>query len=198
MKTPEAEKHCAECLIKLERNAWERTGAFLRRDCSAKYRFKNKPNPDFRSLKGRVVNTEEKFWSLVNKSDGCWLWTGSKNENGYGVFSYRGKEWRAHRLAYFFINGHIPEDEKACHQCDTPACVNPHHIFLGSQTENIKDCVSKNRNQRGERSGHAKLTELDVIAIRGDSRSGKLIGEQYGISRNHANSIKKGTFWKSL
>lgn len=73
------------------------------------------------------IELNDRFWSKVNKTDTCWLWTAS-NCNGYGRFLYQGKLWVAHRISYSAINGEIPEGEQIDHKCHTPSCVNPEHL----------------------------------------------------------------------
>ena len=78
-------------------------------------------------------------------SDGCHIWIGAKKAAGYGTIKNKGKTLNSHRASYTIYNGEIPHGMMICHKCDNPSCVNPAHLFLGSQSDNIKDAVSKGR-----------------------------------------------------
>lgn len=98
---------------------------------------------------------EERFWAKVDKSPhpkGCWVWTRYKYL-GYGQFGIGRKLMLAHRFAFSNTKGAIPKGLLVCHSCDNPPCCNPDHLFLGTQADNIRDAVSKNRMATGDRSG---------------------------------------------
>lgn len=98
---------------------------------------------------------------------GCWEWTGARMADGYGNFgSGNGKTVRAHRFAYEAFVGPIPEGLCVCHHCDTPLCVNPKHLFVGTRADNAHDCIRKGRHRHGERHSGAKLTPDAVRTIR--------------------------------
>ena len=88
----------------------------------------------------------ERFWEKVEKGDQCWIYKGSHGTgNLYGQFRIRGKELRAHRLAWQFAFGPIPKGLNVLHSCDNPPCVRPDHLFLGTQLDNIHDMMRKGR-----------------------------------------------------
>lgn len=89
---------------------------------------------------------EPYFWSKVEKTETCWLWTGGVYGGGYGRVRRGNKESPAHRVAYELTNGPIQDGLQACHHCDNKLCVNPAHIFLGTQKDNMQDCAKKGRN----------------------------------------------------
>lgn len=81
----------------------------------------------------------------IDHITGCWLWTGSKNGRGYGSIYLDGKRVGAHVASWILFKGPIPDGMNVCHHCDNPPCINPHHEFLGSQSDNLKDAVKKGR-----------------------------------------------------
>ena len=86
---------------------------------------------------------ESAFWDKVEKTEGCWLWKRGLDDGGYGIVRMDGKVWKAHRVAWFLTYGIIPD--KVLHKCDIPRCVNPEHLFLGSQKDNMADAYKKGR-----------------------------------------------------
>lgn len=90
----------------------------------------------------------ERFWTKTRRLDnGCIVWLGAKRDNkGYGSFSMNGKNHRSHRVAYSFVNGEIPINMVVMHACDRPSCVNPQHLSIGTQEENVKDMINKGRH----------------------------------------------------
>lgn len=91
----------------------------------------------------------ERFWSFIEKTDTCWIWTGAKTVDGYGLLSVKIGERvhtpRAHRIAYFLANGELPDKSLVCHRCDNPKCCNPAHLFLGTHQDNMTDMAEKHR-----------------------------------------------------
>jgi hypothetical protein len=82
----------------------------------------------------------------TQKSDGCWLWTGAKSSRGYGSIWYQGRTQKAHRVWWEVANGvPFPEGMHGCHHCDNPPCVNPAHIFPGTDLDNVRDAIAKRR-----------------------------------------------------
>ncbi|TCM21521.1 HNH endonuclease [Novosphingobium sp. PhB165] len=88
---------------------------------------------------------EQDFLRWFSKGDGCWEWIGAIDRDGYGIFSYAGKTYRAHRIA-MQLDGRDPGDMMACHHCDNPVCVRPDHLFAGTNADNMQDMVAKGRN----------------------------------------------------
>lgn len=93
-----------------------------------------------------------KKWTAM--PSGCWHWAGKKNDNGYGVLTVAGVETRAHRAMFFEVNPEASRELFVLHKCDNPQCVNPEHLFLGTQAENMKDMHNKGRFKGGAKAGN--------------------------------------------
>lgn len=151
------------------------------------------------------IEDSQRFWSKVDTSagdDGCWRWLDHKTSKGYGEISVsasgKRKTLRAHRVAYEELVADIPDGLHICHRCDIRDCVNPKHLFVGTNSDNVKDRNSKNRQAKGVKHGRAKLSEEEVIAIYTDRRVTAAIASQYGVSTSTVINIRKGTSWKHI
>lgn len=166
------------------------------------------------------LTREEVFWSRVNKNGPtvphvgnitpCWLWTASLDKRGYGQQRSveNGKMYmrKAHRISYEIANGPIAGGLWVLHRCDTPACVNPEHLFLGTVVDNVGDMMIKGRDyrgepRRGERNHSAKVTDAQALEIRRLCAGGMIqreAGEKYGITQAAVSSIVLGKNFKHL
>lgn len=132
---------------------------------------------------------------------GCWLWTGAEKGNGYGNLTYKYKSYLAHRFIYASLKGKIPKGQHLCHKCDTRACVNPDHLFLGTPKDNMRDMIKKGRNLKGEQVHNTKLTSSDVLNIRQKYSNGvfqTILAKQYGIGQSTISRIILRKVWRHI
>jgi hypothetical protein len=154
------------------------------------------------------------FWSMVDTSGECWLWTGAQTGSGYGYF----RNSHAHRVAWQLVNGPIPDGLLVCHNCpggDNPLCVRPDHMFLGTQLDNMRDMRQKGRGAEGDRHGmrlhpelvrrgeahhFARVTREQVRAIRARYAAGGIthqrLADEYGLKRQSVSDILTGRNWR--
>lgn len=122
-----------------------------------------------------------------------------RDRDGYAILpgGTSGVHIKAHRLAWALHNGADPAGMVVMHLCDNPPCVNPEHLMLGTKGDNRADCVGKDRHSHGENHGAAKLTALQVEAIRADNRKQCVIASKYGVSHQLVSRIKAGGVWRA-
>ena len=141
-----------------------------------------------------------RFEIKVKKSvAGCWEWTAAKHPKGYGSFSLGGRVMGAHRVAYQLYVGEIPEGLWVCHRCDNPSCVNPSHLFLGTNADNTHDRDNKGRGSYGEERPNAKLTNNKVNEIRArwlDGEPMSKLGREFGVARQTISMIVHNRKWR--
>jgi len=141
----------------------------------------------------------ERFERQIARSDSCWLWRGLIGGDGYGKFYADGRTMHAHRWYWMHLNGELNRRQLVLHKCDNPLCVNPDHLFIGSDADNMADKVAKQRQARGNRSGQAKLTEEIVLSLRRQHAEKPVIfrheARKYGVTEVAlARAIKGQTF----
>lgn len=163
---------------------------------------------------------EDRFWNKVLKSpdsDMCWCWNGALMPQGYGIF-HVGRSWNAsprrvvdyaHRIAWRLTNGPIPKSMNVLHSCDNRRCVNPRHLRLGTQKENVSDMLSRKRFGGGATRGlfgianpSSKLDDADVVALRACYLTGRWgyrrLGELFGITPIAVKKIVLRTTWRHI
>lgn len=131
------------------------------------------------------------FWNKVDKTSSCWLWVRGKDKDGYGRFR---NDLKSHRVSYTLANGD-PGSLSVLHSCDNPACVNPEHLFLGTQQDNMLDKKTKGRHRPGEQHPNAKLIQKDVVDILHSELSGRELARKYNVSEATISYIKSRKRW---
>ena len=138
----------------------------------------------------------------TKQANGCWVWNACKNYTGYGVMIINRKTMLAHRMSAQLAGINI-EGLNVCHTCDNPSCVNPNHLYAGTQADNMTDRDTKGRTPKGKVHYNARLTDNDVKYIRKNCRYGrngnvKLLAEQFGIGVTYVYNIMKRKTWKHI
>lgn len=139
---------------------------------------------------------EERFHSkyLKGRDHECWLWQGSKDNRGYGLINKMGKRIKAHR-AQMELLGYDIQGLFVCHHCDTPSCVNPQHLFLGTHQDNDRDRILKGRCARGEQTGNAKLTEQEIKFIRSSTKTKVALAKEFNTTEKNIRDIIYRRSW---
>lgn len=158
---------------------------------------------DVRWQNRKMPSIEERFWARTDKKskDECWLWQAMRTKYGYGVISNgEGFKVRAHRYSWELHNNlKIPKGMVIRHTCDNPPCVNPGHLLLGTQGENVQDMVDRRRQQKGEGHAHSRLTKREVDKIRMLHSSGgykqKDLAKAFGVSPSAISMILNKKRW---
>lgn len=144
----------------------------------------------------------ERFWARVERGMGCWEWRGYRNSLGYGgTVDDLGKTRPAHRASWELTFGPIPPGLFVCHRCDNPGCVNPGHLFLGTQRDNIQDASRKGRVSRGEHRHCARLSEVSVALIRRRHAEGETqnrLAAEFGVTRQAIWHVVHRKSWKHI
>jgi hypothetical protein len=136
---------------------------------------------------------------IKNDTTGCINWSGSKDKNGYGLFSNgQGNDARVHRIAYRIAFGEIPEGKIVRHKCDNPCCCNIDHLELGDVKTNNQDRVKRGRSNNGENNGQAKITSVEILFIRRSKASNDWLSYIFGISATQIGRIRRNEQWQNI
>ncbi len=145
-----------------------------------------------------AIGFENQF--IPEPNSGCWLWIGAVNNRGYGKLFTCGKSIQAHRHSWAIHFGGVPNGQHVLHRCDTPACVNPKHLFLGTNADNVYDKMKKGRHiaPKGTANGCSKLNDEIVRSIRLDNRPNTVICKDFGVSNVLISLIKRKQAWRHV
>lgn len=164
----------------------------------------------FACFRNHFPDAISKFWGKVNKTDSCWIWTGYAHK-GYGRYIISNKNYpqlkgeiRSHRVSWILSRGPIPEGKSVLHKCPSGSnsmCVNPDHLYIGTQLENMRDASREGvlNTPRGERQGNSKLTKEQVIEIRKSyvpfKVTAKMLSKKFGVCDKHISRIIRREWW---
>jgi hypothetical protein len=150
--------------------------------------------------------TARRFWSKVDKSGDCWVWTAGRflNKKGvytYGMFTIRTRAKYAHRIAWELVHGPIPRGLRVLHSCDNPPCVRPDHLRLGTDADNRRDAMERHRLRRREANHKTKLTEAKVVAIKrrwNEGEIARVLAADHGVTVAAIFRIVSGRNWPGI
>lgn len=153
------------------------------------------------SLQDRALPLEERLKRQYEPDgSGCWLWTGATDSDGYGWIKDDGDQRLAHRVSYEVHLEEIPDGKMVLHKCDTPPCVNPAHLYVGTNSDNMKDAWERggnsDRDLKGENHYNANLTDEEVVTIRERMHTEDILqrdlADEYGVSQSTISAICRG------
>lgn len=154
--------------------------------------------------------TLDRFWDKVDKSGSCWFFRNGAVRQDYGVFRLDGKNIKSHIASWIIHYGPVPDGLCVCHKCDNRSCVKPDHLFIGTQSDNIKDAVAKGRitvphvgnTKRGTSRNNTKLNDVSVRKIRERFKthtgSYEELGQNFGVSAGTIWNIIHRKTWKHV
>lgn len=178
--------HCSRMFRRDLRNTWAywERAKYCGQECAglAKSLRAGRDRPSMRDA----------FAQWVRKTDGCWEWTGARDKDGYGIFGYERKSYRAAKISLQLDGRPCGAGQLACHHCDNPSCVRPDHLYPGTQIQNMADAKRRNRLNPGRK---AKITPDDVRAIRVATGSHSQIAAKFGIAPSNVTLIRNRKTW---
>lgn len=183
-------RECYRCSAALSQRQGERPSAFkARRFCSKGCAMAYARTDRWPSRSAQALIRER---TIIDPETGCWNWQGRKTR-GYGRLGFGGeKNLLASRFAYEAFVAVPPKHLNVCHRCDNPSCVNPDHLFVGTQADNVADMFAKRRDGK---SG-AKLSADEIAAIRSSSEQQSALARRYGVVPTTISNIRKGVSWQ--
>ena len=162
---------------------------------------------NFSYTKQPITKKELRAKSILDNKTGCWIWSGCRDKDGYGIIRRHKKDWKAHRVSMFIFNDILLSEftdgvnNLVCHTCDNPSCLNPDHLFLGTPKANKSDSVYKGRHAHGISQWQSVLNEEQVKSIRDAREYGdtyKDIAERFGVGKSTVFSVCARQTWKHV
>lgn len=143
-----------------------------------------------------------RFWAQVKKTRTCWLWTGQLDTAGYGNVALAKVRWGSHRFSWTLVNGPIPKGMEIMHTCDTPACVRPEHLRLGTHADNMRDCTEKGRKPTLLTPDAVREIRAAVAPHQGRRRLPEglkqALADKHGVSKHTIYHVVSGRNWKHV
>lgn len=139
----------------------------------------------------------------IDPNTKCWVWAGISGKTRYGRFKLDGTsngvlQMGPHRYSWMIHYGPILDGLAVCHKCDNPKCVNPEHLFLGTQKDNLQDAIQKGRTLKGSLNSNSRLTEGMVLEIRSSRDLLRILAKKYGVTMACISAIQKRRSWKHI
>ena len=148
-----------------------------------------------------TMHLDDRFWTKVDRGheDECWEWQSNVAAGGYGQISVDGEPIYAHRLV-MKMTGHDIDGQQVNHHCDNGVCVNPDHLYVGDQSDNVQDAHNRDRREgvdyvSGEEHGQSKLTQKEVEQIRESDKRQIDLADEYDVSQSLISQIQRGLWW---
>lgn len=160
------------------------------------------PGYKWKKVRPMAERFAEKY--CADAETGCWLWTAHVNSMGYGMIGLPQQRAKvlAHRYSFELVNGPIAAGMLICHRCDTPRCVNPAHLFLGTHQDNMDDCARKGRKsggrQPGEQHPRSRLTDEAVRIIKSSSDTHAALARRFDVTASAVQAVRQGKTWKHV
>lgn len=149
----------------------------------------------FAGMRGPI---NKRFWGRVEKTGGCWNWTGPIGSERYGRIRFQGRRVLTHVISYRLSFGAVPSGLSVLHRCDNPRCVRPDHLYAGTAKDNVWDAITRGRRPRGP---NLRLTSAEVTAIRAKWRAGesqRAIAGECRVSPSTISLAARGKTWARM